>query len=326
MAYIGNVSGFDTVDTEQIKDAAVTAAKVAADVATQAELDTVSTVASAALPKAGGTMTGALIVSDTVTADGLVVDGGGYATVAAGSGRTYASTVHGLVLQGSGTSNDFLFLGSDGADTLKLANNGDISFYEDTGATPKLLWDASDERLNLTGSDYQLSIKQGSNQPWYLRGASDGSFAVHLNGTGDVLRADSDGIVTKPYQPAFQSNPYGGQIGTNVVHSLAQTAQFNGGGHYNSSNGRFTAPVAGYYFFHMTCTTTSSLTSPSIYFTKSGSGTYGYALTYNQAYGNAATHVTIYLAENDYVNAVINSWNGVNSNIWNATWGGHLIG
>jgi len=63
MAYIGNVSGFDTVDTEQIKDAAVTAAKVAADVATQAELDTVSTVASAALPKAGGTMTGNLTVT-----------------------------------------------------------------------------------------------------------------------------------------------------------------------------------------------------------------------------------------------------------------------
>jgi len=54
-----------TLPIARIADGAVTAAKVAADVATQAELDTVSTVASAALPKAGGTMTGALTVNGT---------------------------------------------------------------------------------------------------------------------------------------------------------------------------------------------------------------------------------------------------------------------
>jgi hypothetical protein len=47
-----------TLPIARIADGAVTAAKVAADVATQAELDTVSTVASAALPKAGGSLTG----------------------------------------------------------------------------------------------------------------------------------------------------------------------------------------------------------------------------------------------------------------------------
>jgi hypothetical protein len=46
--------------TGSIADGTITAVKVAADVATQAELDTVSTVAGAALPKAGGTMTGTL--------------------------------------------------------------------------------------------------------------------------------------------------------------------------------------------------------------------------------------------------------------------------
>jgi len=38
---------------------------------------TITNATSAALPKAGGTMTGALVVNDTVTADGLVVDGDG---------------------------------------------------------------------------------------------------------------------------------------------------------------------------------------------------------------------------------------------------------
>ena len=53
-----------SIDTSHIGANQVTAAKVAADVATQAELDTVSTVASAALPKAGGTMTGNIVMGD----------------------------------------------------------------------------------------------------------------------------------------------------------------------------------------------------------------------------------------------------------------------
>ena len=53
------------VDTAHIGANQVTAAKVASDVATQSELDTVSTVASAALPKAGGAMTGAITTNST---------------------------------------------------------------------------------------------------------------------------------------------------------------------------------------------------------------------------------------------------------------------
>jgi len=73
-------------------------------------------------------------------------------------------------------------------------SGGDISFYEDTGTTAKLFWDASDERLNLTGSDYQFGIKQGSNQPWYNRAVSDGSYRIHLNATGDIITVTSTGI------------------------------------------------------------------------------------------------------------------------------------
>ena len=53
--------------TDSIADGTITAVKVAADVATQAELDTVSTVAGDALPKAGGTMTGSLSITSHPT-------------------------------------------------------------------------------------------------------------------------------------------------------------------------------------------------------------------------------------------------------------------
>jgi hypothetical protein len=44
---------------------------------------------------------------------------------------------------------------------LNIANSGDISFYEDTGATAKLFWDASEERLGIgiTNPDARVEIR-----------------------------------------------------------------------------------------------------------------------------------------------------------------------
>ena len=70
---LGEFTSSDTIAGSYLTDGSVTAAKLAADAATQAELDTVSTVASAALPKAGGTITGTVTVSanaiGTITTD-----------------------------------------------------------------------------------------------------------------------------------------------------------------------------------------------------------------------------------------------------------------
>ena len=70
---LGEFTSSDTIAGSYLTDGSVTAAKLAADAATQAELDTVSTVASAALPKAGGTLTGTVTVSanaiGTITTD-----------------------------------------------------------------------------------------------------------------------------------------------------------------------------------------------------------------------------------------------------------------
>jgi hypothetical protein len=61
-----------TIAVARIADGSITAAKLAADTATQAELDAVSTVASAALPKAGGTMTGTLAAASVTVAGNAV--------------------------------------------------------------------------------------------------------------------------------------------------------------------------------------------------------------------------------------------------------------
>jgi hypothetical protein len=105
---------------------------------------------------------------------------------------------HQLLLNGGGSTDVTFKLSTDNGTSYKnqlQINNNDISFYEDTGTTPKLTWSATNERLTLTGSDYQFNIQQGANQPWYARAVSDGTFRLHLNGTGDVLTADTSGNV-----------------------------------------------------------------------------------------------------------------------------------
>jgi hypothetical protein len=46
-------------------------------------------------------------------------------------------------------------------DRMLVASNGDISFYEDTGTTPKFFWDASDQDLTITPNLGNISIKKG---------------------------------------------------------------------------------------------------------------------------------------------------------------------
>ena len=60
----------------------------------------------------------------------------------------------------------------------------------------------------------------------------------------------NEGRVTMPNQPAFNAKL---STATGANHSgmlVFNTADHNTGGHYNTSNGRFTAPLAGRYLFN----------------------------------------------------------------------------
>jgi hypothetical protein len=105
-----------------------------------------------------------------VTADGLTVEGASAGTVTAATFTNTTSAdgtrVQAVLQNVSGACNvnlvservganfgaDFIVETSDTVDgtdrqRLRVAETGDISFYEDTGTTAKLFWDASTERL-----------------------------------------------------------------------------------------------------------------------------------------------------------------------------------
>lgn len=66
----------------------------------------------------------------------------------------------------------------------------------------------------------------------------------------DQLAVDGSGRVTMPYQPHFLANNYGQAkaVGWQQV-DFTTAVDVNVGSHYSTSNSRFSAPIAGVYFF-----------------------------------------------------------------------------
>ena len=68
----------------------------------------------------------------------------------------------------------------------------------------------------------------------------------------EAMRINTNGAVTKPYHPAFAARLSSGTIdlttagGSDMVFNLQE---FDNSGSYDTTNGRFTAPVAGKYYF-----------------------------------------------------------------------------
>ena len=96
-------------------------------------------------------------VTGTVTADGLTVDGSGVVRLNPSSGDDFLTIQQGgtqavITADSTAGAGNLLFrttsAGSD-TDTMLLAANGDISFYDSTGVTQGLYWDASTQRLGL---------------------------------------------------------------------------------------------------------------------------------------------------------------------------------
>lgn len=82
------------------------------------------------------------------------------------------------------------------------------------------------------------------------------AFYTHVNTTSNLndatekMRISGEGYVTKPSQPSFYATSTAGSTsyGSGEV-IVFNSTRHNIGSHYNTSNGRFTAPVAGRYLF-----------------------------------------------------------------------------
>ena len=195
-----------------------------------------------------------LDVNGTVTADGLTVDGASSSQQITFS-RTVSSAGTGKI--GSDVSQAMGLWGTDGTKVATFSQNKDISFYEDTGTTPKFFWDASAENLSLDSTGpYSLTISRNSgtdsntsirfkqlSSSWYAGTDGSNNFGIGTTadigvapvqitpagnvgiGTSspsailDVRRGDASGKIAE-----FQNNSgYGVEIGSSIAEAYIQS-------------------------------------------------------------------------------------------------------
>lgn len=158
---------------------------------------------------------------------------------------------------------------------------------------------------------------------------SDQSLALATAGTQRLI-VDASGRVTTPYQPAFDAYGTVGNfsVTTEVAIPLNSTT-YNVGNHYNTSNYRFTAPVAGMYFFRAHTYKQASGNASRLRFYKNAGDVRVYQyISASDTYTHAITGI-ISLAVGDYVTCTFNS-DGAGTNIYLAdnhtNFSGYLLG
>ena len=167
-----------------------------------------------------------------------------------------------------------------------------------------------------TGFTYDLSNASQAHSV----GTSSSAPTILKTGNVERMRIDASGRVTMPYQPAFRaglstgnsqdsSQPY---TYTGVI--AWDQIQVNRGSYYSSSNGRFTAPVAGCYCFHMSALLASGTTgNGGMRFVLNGTALDA-PIPYTYATGNF-----VFLSASTVVNMNANDWVGVEN------YGGHSL-
>ena len=146
--------------------------------------------------------------------------------------------------------------------------------------------------------------------------ATNGSIAYSVStSNGDAgqsitwsekFRITSDGHVTKPSNAAFRAQgntQYANQ--TSSFDLIYDNEIFDAGGNYNPTNGRFTAPVDGKYFFYYVFLTypDNDPAYKTLGFKVNGTLDYGYGFTRKQSSSQNSNQVSTFLdlSANDYV-------------------------
>jgi hypothetical protein len=114
---------------------------------------------------------------------------------------------------------------------------------------------------SLTANSSSLYLNSGSN--FYLQNNGTAEISGSLKVSGSLTLSGSltiqSGSIIMPNRPAFRVTGAGGPTAaTTVISGSMVSVDYNEGGYYNTSNGTFTAPIAGLYQVNLVCRTYSN--------------------------------------------------------------------
>jgi hypothetical protein len=114
-------------------------------------------------------------------------------------------------------------------------------------------------------------------------------FSTYNSGLNTNMTLNQNGILLKPNTPSFCAGGVASSSYTVNNTIVFNSVFYNIGSYYNASNGQFTAPVAGTYFFSAVVLVNGSTTSAQYDFLLSASGNNWYAAPGRISYSNPGT-------------------------------------
>ena len=205
--------------------------------------------------------------------------------------KATATTHYVSLVVGGGTGQATKF------DDVRLIESNSITFSTPTGDAPSL-------------------------RPYAFDGMS-----INTGGV-DRLIISKEGHVTKPQQPCFDGTVTNGPVsgGNDIVFNVAD---LNIGTHYSTSNGRFTAPVTGQYFFYYGGLKNNDSNVCRIKLYKNGSSyvhNRELRLDDGDAYGeNGSMSIICTLSANDYVTVRVTEGEAYGGSSGYTYFGGYLL-
>jgi len=249
----------------------------------------------------GVDVTGILYVNGDATGGRITGDGSGGLDLQDGNGRQTFK----IMSPASGSSQSMTL---DASGNLGIGTSSPQALLDIKGSTDSYAGMAKIYLTDLSSNSASRNWSIGNG------GSAYGNFTIGVSNAknGDPqasgthinpLIITSEGIVTKPNQPAFHAMSGVGITNTStfpVTKLEFSSALVNTGGHYSTTNDRFTAPVAGVYKFSVGFMSNGSIPNRFGFFKNGGiQGNVGYAIA--AEYQRTSYELCITLAVNDYV-------------------------